>query len=283
MSTDEYLRHRGLVLRIAYDITGSLSEAEDIAQETWLRWHRATEETKVTRPRAYLARVATNLALDALRRRDYPGRFLPEPVPEGDATDSGLVVAEEVSLALALVLQSMSPLERTAFVLHDVFSFSHEEVAEFLGRSPSSVRQLASRARRHIEAGRSRFDVDTEKHHRLTEVFLTACRAGDLESLKNLLTEDVTVFSDGGGRATVAVRPIVGADKVARFFLGLTSKMTGTTTIELTSLNSTPAWIARVDGRVDHVGWPMVTGDGISAFYIVRNPEKLTALGRPQE
>jgi len=271
------------VLRIAYDITGSLSEAEDIAQETWLRWHRATEETGIAQPKAYLARIATNLALDALRRRDYPGCFLPEPVPEGDATDSELLVAEEVSLALALVLQSMSPLERTAFVLHDVFSFSHEEVAEFLGRSPSSVRQLASRARRHIEAGRSRFDVDTEKHHRLTEVFLTACRAGDLESLKNLLAEDVTVFSDGGGRATVALRPVVGADKVARFFLGLASKMTGTTSFEPANLNSTPAWIARVDGRIDHVGWPMVAGDGISAFYIVRNPEKLTSLGRPQE
>jgi sigma factor, sigma 70 type, group 4 (ECF) len=125
--------------------------------------------------------------------------------------------------------------------------------------------------------------VDTEKHHRLTEVFLTACRAGDLESLKNLLAEDVTVFSDGGGRATVALRPVVGADKVARFFLGLASKMTGTTSFEPANLNSTPAWIARVDGRIDHVGWPMVAGDGISAFYIVRNPEKLTSLGRPQE
>ena len=112
--------------------------------------------------------------------------------------------------------------------------------------------------------------MDTEKHHRLTEVFLTACRAGDLESLKNLLAEDVTVFSDGGGRATVALRPVVGADKVARFFLGLASKMTGTASFEPANLNSTPAWIARVDGRIDHVGWPMVAGDGISAFYIVR-------------
>ena len=152
-----------------------------------------------------------------------------------------------------------------------------------MGRSPSSVRQLASRARHHIEAGRSRFDVDAGKHRRLTEVFLTACRAGDLDSLKNLLAEDVTVVSDGGGRATVALRPVVGADKVARFFLGLASKMTGTTSFEPANLNSTPAWVARVDGRIDHVGWPMAAGDGISAFYIVRNPEKLTALGRPQE
>lgn len=219
-----------------------------------MHWHRTTEEAGIAQPKAYLIRIAINLVFDALRRYDYPGCFLPGPVLEDGATGSELLVTEKISLVLALALQSMSLLKCTAFVPHDIFSFSHEEVMEFLGRSPPSVRQLASYARHHIETGRSRSDVGTERHHRLTEVPLATCRAGDPELLESLLVEDTTVPSDDDGRTTVALRSVVGVDKAVHFFLSLTSEMTGTTSFESANLNSAPAWIARVDGRIGHVG-----------------------------
>ncbi|MDO5500798.1 MAG: sigma-70 family RNA polymerase sigma factor [Propionibacteriaceae bacterium] len=278
---EAFLCHRGLVVRLAYDITGSWGDAEDIAQEAWVRWRRAAERGgEIVDVRAYLARIATNLALDSLKkRRDYPGEFLPEPVPTGPGADADALVAAEIELALALVLQSMSPLERAAFVLYEAFGFSHPEVAEILGREPAAVRQLVHRARSYVQARRPRFDVDPTELERLSTAFRDAALGGDLDGLVAVLAADVVLVTDGGGKASAAIRPILGADKVARFLIGIASRATAETTVEFAELNHRLAWIIRTAGRADQVGWLGIRGGRIASVHIVRNPDKLTRLG----
>lgn len=278
MSDEAFLQHRGLVVRLAYDLTGSWADAEDIAQEAWVRW-RGVDPERVADPRAYLARIATNLALDSLRRRrDYPGEFLPEPVPTGPGADAEVLAAKEIELALALVLQSMSPLERAAFVLYEPFGFSHPEVAGILGREPAAVRQLVHRGRSHVQARRPRFDVDPVELERVSTAFRDAALGGDLDGLMAVLAEDVVLVADGGGKASAALRPVVGADKVARFMLGIASQATAAITVEFAELNHHLAWIIRDDGRPDQVGWLGVLGGRITSIHIVRNPDKLARL-----
>ncbi|WP_432560631.1 sigma-70 family RNA polymerase sigma factor [Granulicoccus sp. GXG6511] len=276
-----YLRHRGLIVGLAYDVTGSWGDAEDIAQETWIRWERAAARGGILDPRAYLARIATNLALDWVRRRkDYPGEYLPEPVPTGTGTEAEHLAAEEIQLALALVLQSMSPLERAAFVLHEAFGFSHPEIAEILGRAPAAVRQLVHRGRSHVQARRPRFDVDPVELERVATAFRDAALGGDFAALMAVLADDVVLVADGGGKASAAIRPILGADKVARFVLGVAAQATDGTTVEFAELNHHLAWIIRDAGRVDQVGWLGVVDGRIESIHIVRNPDKLARLNR---
>ena len=267
--------HRRLAVRIAYGITGSWADAEEIAQEAMLRVLQADD---VRDERALLARVATNLSLDRLRRRarvEYVGPWLPEPVATGPGADEAVARAEEVELALMIVLQSLSPVERATLLLHDVFGFSHEEVAQMLGRTPAAVRQSARRARAAAAARRPRFAHTDADARALIERFTAAVMEGDVERLVSLLTADATLVTDGGGKVSAALRPVQGADAVARFLVGLASKFAGRVAVAPLELNHATAIGVLLDGQLDQVQWLGTEEGRISAIRILRNPDKL--------
>lgn len=270
--------HRNLALRLAYDLTGSWADAEEIAQEALTRvW--ATPD--VRDPRALLARVTTNLAIDRLRasRVDYIGPYLPEPILTGDGADVAVERAQEVEVALLVALESLSPVERAALLLHDVFAFSFDEVADMLGRTPAAVRQAAVRARSHAAARRPRFEHPDAEARQLVERFFAAVHDGDVAALAQVLADDATLVSDGGGRIAAARRAIVGAEQVARFLAGLGTKFAGRFTTTPERLNHADALVVRVDGEIDQVVWLGVAEGRIARLYLVRNPNKLKALG----
>ncbi|MBO1419487.1 RNA polymerase sigma factor SigJ, partial [Streptomyces sp. FH025] len=252
----DFEQHRRLVFGIAYRMLGSVADAEDLVQDTWLRWSRVTDP--VAAPGGYLARTVTNLALNrldsaAVRRESYVGPWLPEPlVAEPDATE-GVERAETVSLALLVVLESLSPLERAVFVLKEAFDFSYREIAEALDRTEASCRQVGSRARAHVRARRPRYDAPPELRRRATEEFLAACVGGDLNRVLALLAPDVTTWSDGGGVVTATLRPVTGAGNVARFLLGLLRKLGEGVGARPVLVNGEPGLLVTVDGAVDSV------------------------------
>ncbi|WBP88145.1 RNA polymerase sigma-70 factor [Kitasatospora cathayae] len=285
----DFEQHRRTVFGIAYRMLGSVADAEDLVQDTWLRWSQVTGP--VASPGGYLARTVTNLALNrldsaAVRRESYVGPWLPEPlVSEPDATD-GVERAETVSLALLVVLESLSPLERAVFVLKEAFGFSYQEIAEALDRTEAACRQVGSRARAHVRARRPRYDAPPELRRRATDEFLAACVGGDLNRVLALLAPDVTTWSDGGGVITAAVRPVTGADNVARFLLGLLGKLGEGVGARPVLVNGEPGLVITVNGTLDSVsvldftegpeGRPLV-----SAIRAVRNPHKLAHLANP--
>lgn len=281
-ATAEYLRHRDLVVRLAYDITGSWADAEDVAQQVFLRW---PPEGEVRNPRAYLARMATNRALDVVEARarvDYVGPWLPEPVATGPGADDALVSADEVEIALMVVLGTLSPLERAVFLLHDVFAFTHAEIAVMLDRSPDAVRQLASRARRHVEARRPEPEpVDPAQLSALTGQFLVAAREGDVAGLQAFLTDDVVFVGDGGGKRSATMRPVVGPEKVARFFVGVARAVDERTRIVPVEANRRLALAIYQGDELDQVLWLVLRDGRIAQALAVRNPDKLTRLVRP--
>ncbi|MFH8381165.1 RNA polymerase sigma-70 factor [Kitasatospora sp. NPDC018058] len=275
-----------MVFGIAYRMLGSVADAEDLVQDTWLRWSQVTGP--VASPGGYLARTVTNLSLNRLdsavvRRESYVGPWLPEPlVTEPDATD-GVERAETVSLALLVVLESLSPLERAVFVLKEAFGFSYLEIAEALDRTEAACRQVGSRARAHVRARRPRYDAPPELRRRATDEFLAACVGGDLNRMLELLAPDVTSWNDGGGVITAALRPITGAEKVARFILGVLHKLGEDAGARPVLVNGEPGVLITVNGAVDSVSVLDFTEgpDGeplISAIRAVRNPEKLAHL-----
>lgn len=284
--SDVFGEHRPTLVGAAYRILGSHADAEDVVQDAWIRW-AATDPATVRSPRAFLLTVTTRLAINRLRdrqarREDYPGPWLPEPVATPSAAtegDSAVELAEEVSLAMLIVLESLSPLERAAFVLTDVFGMPSVEIGEALDRSPAAVRQLVHRARSHIRARAPRKHVDTEQHRRVTERFLAAAGTGDLPTLLAVLAPDVTLVSDGGGQVRAALRPIETSDKVARFLLGLL-RAPGAPSYrpELRQVNGETAVVVTTDEGVDSVLFVTVDGDQVSALHTIRNPDKLTAL-----
>lgn len=269
--------HRNLAIRLAYDLTGSWADAEEIAQEALARVWAAAE---VRDPRALLARVATNLAIDRLRasRVDYVGPYLPEPILTSDGADAAIERAQEVEVALLVALEALSPVERAALLLHDVFAFTFGEVADMLGRTPAAVRQAAARARSHAAARRPRFEHPEEEAKKLIERFFAAIHAGDVAALAELLAADATLVSDGGGKIAAARRPLVGADPVARFLAGLGAKFAGRFTLTPVRLNHADALVVRLDGEVDQVVWLGLAGVRVERVYLVRNPDKLVAL-----
>lgn len=278
----EYLAHRSLVVRLAYDITGSWADAEDVAQQTWLRWQSV--DTEVENPRAYLARIASRLALDVVAARErmgYPGPFLPEPVPTGPGADAAVEQAQEVEVALMVVLGTLSPLERAAFLLHDVFGFSHAEVADMLGRQEAAVRQLASRARRRIRERPDAVasDLDVAELRDLSDRFLGAARNGDLAALQEFLTEDVVFVGDGGGVASTTRRPVHGVDPVARLLVGLMTKYGSRMELEVVQANHRPALAMYLGGELDTLTWLIVREGRIARVLVVRNPHKLGLWG----
>ena len=275
---------RSLLFTVAYEMLGSVADADDVVQDSWLRWADVDHGT-VADPRAYLVRTVTRQALNRLRtvsrrRESYVGPWLPEPLLTTPDVVEDVELAESVSLAMLVVLDTLSPLERAVFVLREVFGFDHAEVAEATGRSPDAVRQLASRARRHVQARRPEAAVQARVPEGAEQValsFFAAAAGGDLQQLMDLLAPDVVLLSDGGGKAKAALRPITGADKVARFLLGI-RPADGFADVEWRSVNGTPSALVHLDGRLDTVATGVVVDGKVARLYLVRNPDKLTGL-----
>src|SRR5215208_6113341 len=249
VTTETYESLRPLAFSIAYRMLGSVTEAEDVVQEGLLRLHRAEG---VEHPRAFVATVVTRLSIDELRsararRETYPGSWLPEPIVTDSRPDD-----ESVSMALLITLESLTPVERAVFLLHDVFDYGYDEIAEIVGKTPPNCRQLAVRARRHVEARRPRFDAPAAQREELARRFLAACTDGDLDALIELLAEDAVLYGDGGGRAPAAARPIEGGERVARFLvrLGQLGRRIGAQ-LRPTEVNGQPAaLVLDAEGRV---------------------------------
>jgi RNA polymerase sigma-70 factor, ECF subfamily len=268
--------YRDSMLAIAYRMLGSAAEAEDVVQEAWLRWQASAREA-VRSERAFLSTVVTRLCLDRLKsarasREQYVGTWLPEPVRTDTQVDP-----ESISLAFLVLLESLSPVERAVYLLHEVFGYSHSEVAEMVGKEEAACRQSLHRAREHIHARRPRFAPSKEAHERLVTGFMSACFSGDLEGLKRLLADDVTLWADGGGRVRGAARNAVrGADDVARLYLGLVKKMPPGAAPEIAEVNGWPALVLRLNGEVFDVMAFETDGERIHSIRSVLNPEKLT-------
>jgi RNA polymerase sigma-70 factor (ECF subfamily) len=282
-AAEDFERHRGPLTGLGYRMLGSLAEAEDLVQEAYLRWH-AADRSAVEDARAFLSRVMTRLCLDHLksaraRREKNVGPWLPEPVLDDEAltADAESELADDLSVALLLALERLSPLERAAFLLHDVFDMEFAWVAEVLERSEPACRQLAARARAHVQESRPRFTVSREDCTRLTEAFLTATRTGDAGTLTRLLARDAVLHSDGGGKRPAALRPITGREKIIRFFVGLAGKadLTGAYVYTPARINGQPGYVvAEPDGSVTSVALELRDGL-VASIYIMRNPEKL--------
>jgi RNA polymerase sigma-70 factor (ECF subfamily) len=280
-------RHRRLLFTVAYQMLGSVADAEDVVQDAWLRWSSA-DRSDVADERAYLVRTVSRLALDRLnsaraRRETYVGPWLPEPLMTGPAAEPDPAdvaeLGEQVSLALLVVLETLSPVERAVFVLREVFGMPAAEVARVLGRSEAAVRQLAHRAREHVEARQPRFDTDRGRAREVTERFLAAAVGGDVDGLLAAMSPGVVLISDGGGKVKAARRPIVGADKVARFLaaiapvgaeLGLR--------VGMADVNGAPAVIAWND-EGPYMALQLVLVDGlVEQVLYMGNPEKLAGI-----
>lgn len=272
-----------MLFGIAYRMLGSAADAEDVVQDAWLRWH-GVDADSVAEPRAYLARTVTNLSINKLRsaaarREAYVGPWLPEPLVEAAGAadaDGGVERAEDVSLAMLVVLETLSPLERAVFVLREVFGFSHREIAEATDRSEAAVRQVATRARDHVRARRPRYDAPAALRRRLTDDFLAACAGGDLNQVLALLAPDVTAWSDGGGKVRAALRPVHGADKVARWILGVMATSIPDFGAHRVDVNGRPGLLITSGGVPDTVCCAEFAEDGtVTALHLVRNPHKL--------
>ncbi|MEU9638166.1 RNA polymerase sigma-70 factor [Streptomyces tendae] len=286
-ATDVFEEHRPVLLGVAYRMLGRLADAEDVVQEAWLRWSGADRST-VREPRGYLVRVTTRLAVDRLRQvksrgETYVGPWLPEPYVTdfGDAVPDAAeraVLADSVSLAVLVVLESLSPLERAVFVLREAFGYPYAEIAAMLERGEAAVRQLAGRARKHVDERRPRYDVDPAQRRDLTERFLAAAAEGDLAGLLATLAPDVRLVGDSGGRSRAPLRVLESADKVGRFLFAVAQQGIPDATFHFLELNGGPALLVRSGGKPDSVLQVDVAEGRIQAVYIIRNPDKLASL-----
>ncbi len=271
--------HRALLFTVAYEILGSAADAEDVVQEVWLRW-RQVDLAQVRDGRAYLVTIATRQALNRLRtvqrrREEYVGPWLPEPLrTSGDVADD-VALADAVSTAMLLVLDTLGPVERVVFVLHEVFDVPYGEIARSVDRSVEAVRQIAVRARRHVAARRPRQQVQAAERAAVLERFFAAARSGDMQSLVDLLAPDVVLVTDGGGLRPAALRPISGAAKVMRFLLGVWNTEAAITSV---TLNGSAGLCFDVGGEIDTVVTLGIHDGLIRDVYVVRNPQKLTAI-----
>ncbi|MET7600064.1 RNA polymerase sigma-70 factor [Streptomyces sp. NPDC004082] len=286
-ATDVFEEHRPVLMGVAYRMLGRVADAEDVVQEAWLRWSDS-DRSDVRTPRAYLVRVTTRLAIDRLRQvqsrnEAYVGPWLPEPyVTEfGDTapdTAERAVLADSVSLAVLVVLESLSPLERAVFVLREAFGFPYAEIATTLDRSEAAVRQLAGRARRHVEERRPRYEVDPAERRALTERFLAAAVDGDLAGLMSLLAPEVQLVGDSGGLSKAPLRVLHSADKVGRFLHAVSGKGVPDVSFRMVELNGGAAFLVLSGDKVDSVFQLDVTDGRIQCVYVIRNPEKLLSL-----
>lgn len=273
--------HRSLLFTIAYEITGTATDAEDVVQDSFLRWSAVDAET-VQNPRAYLAKTVTRQALNSLRaarrrREDYIGPWLPEPVVTAPDVADNAVLSESLSFAMLVVLETLSPDERAVFVLREVFDFPYAEIADATDKSLAAVRQMASRAKAHVRARQPRFAVDARRQRAVAERFLTALLGGDMQELMDVLAPGAVLLSDGGGKVTAARRPVIGADNIARFLAGIAKTPVPDMRVEQSVLNGMPALIVFSGDRVDLVALIESSTDHVTGVYLVRNPDKLGA------
>ncbi|OBJ01407.1 RNA polymerase subunit sigma-24 [Mycobacterium sp. 1482292.6] len=282
---------RPLLFTIAYEMLGSATEADDVLQDSYLRW-AAVDLATVRDTKSYLAQLVTRQALNSLRagarrREDYVGPWLPEPLLlEEQDPAADVVLAESISMAMLVVLETLSPDERAVFVLREVFGFDYGEIAEAVGRPAPTVRQVAHRAREHVRARRKRFDtVDPERNAEITAQFLATAAGGDVEALMSMLAPDATWTADSGGVVSAARRPVVGAQKVARAIVGLMRRAAtmGATRVEMVTCNGAPAVLLYLGDQLEGVITLEITGDKITNFYVMRNPQKLAALATARD
>jgi RNA polymerase sigma-70 factor (TIGR02957 family) len=288
--------HRDLLVAVAYRMLGSVTDAEDAVQEAWLRWSNV-DHSEVKDPRAFLVRVTTRLAIDRLRRakarrESYVGPWLPEPVLTEQEDPAGdLAMAESVSMAMLVVLETLSPLERAVFVLREAFGMPHAEIAEVLGRREEAVRQLARRARDHVRERRTRFDADQDEQREVTACFLKATSTGDLEALMEVLSPGVELVADGGGKALAPRRPVVGAEKVARFLVAIVdeeqtarflrsvgSESSEEVRVHVAPVNGEPGVVITAGGEPISALVLEVSGGAVQTIQLVANPEKLAGV-----
>jgi RNA polymerase sigma-70 factor, ECF subfamily len=283
---------RPLLFTIAYEILGSATEADDVLQDSYLRWADVDLST-VHDTKSYLAQLVTRQALNALRagarrREEYVGPWLPEPLLLDDQDPSAdVVLAESVSMAMLVLLETLSPDERAVFVLREVFGFDYAEIADAVGKPVPTVRQVAHRAREHVRARRKRFDaVDPHRNAEITAQFLASAASGDVEALMTMLAPDATYVADSGGKVSAARRPVVGADRVARALAGLLRKVHGiwtTLRVEMVTCNSAPAVLVYHGEHLEMVTTLEIVDDKVTNLYVMRNPDKLAALATARE
>ncbi|MBB5868122.1 RNA polymerase sigma-70 factor (ECF subfamily) [Allocatelliglobosispora scoriae] len=283
-ATEAFVAHRNLLFTVAYEMLGSAADAEDVLQETWLLWAKVDLDT-VREHRAYLVRIVTRQALNRLRtlsrrRESYIGPWLPEPLLTVPDVAEDVELAESLSMAMLLVLETLTPTERAVFVLREVFESDYDEIAEAVGKSPAAVRQIAHRARGHVAARRPREAASAAENRIALEAFRRAIETGDLQSLLSILAPDVVVISDGGGVKQAVLRPIVGADKVARLLAAGLGKVGAALSLEPAQINGCPGLVMRLDGEFDSIVALRVEDGLISGVYTVRNPEKLARMHR---
>ncbi|MFE7419648.1 RNA polymerase sigma-70 factor [Rhodococcus sp. NPDC057529] len=283
-ATEAFVTHRNLLFTVAYEMLGSSADAEDILQETWLRWAGVDLGT-VRNQRAYLVRITTRQALVRLRtlgrrRESYVGPWLPEPLLTAPDVAEDVELADSVSMAMMLVLETLAPTERAVFVLHEVFDLEYGEIAAAVDKSTDAVRQIAHRARTHVAARRPRGVVTPAESRDALDAFKRALETGDLQSLLDQLAPDVVLLGDGGGVKQAVLRPIVGADKVGRLLAAGLPRIGGEVSVEPVQMNGSPALIVRLDGEIDDVVAVRMDDGLITGLYIVRNPEKLSRVER---
>ena len=288
--TERFTLLRPLLFTIVYEILGSATESDDVLQDSYLRWAEVDLAT-VRDTKSYLAQLVTRQALNALRasarrREDYIGPWLPEPLLLDDRDASvDVVLAESVSMAMLVLLETLSPDERAVFVLREVFGFDYDEIAGAVGKSVTTVRQVAHRAREHVQARRKRFEpVDSARSAQITEQFMTAAATGDMEGLLTMLAPDATWTADGGGKASAARRPVVGAERVAAAVIGVfrLGQKLPDVRIETAICNSAPAVVVYSGDHLEGVFLVEIIDGKITHFYAIRNPEKLAAIAVPR-
>ncbi|MCE6994642.1 RNA polymerase sigma-70 factor [Saccharothrix sp. S26] len=277
--TATFVAHRNLLFTVAYQLLGSAADAEDVVQETWLRW-TGVDLAEVRDERAYLVRITTRQALNRLRalgrrKESYVGPWLPEPLLTSPDVAEDVELADSLSTAMLLVLETLAPTERAVFVLREVFDLGYDEIAEAVDKTPAAVRQIAHRARAHVAERRPRGTVSPDATRHALSAFQRAVETGDLRGLLDVLAPDVVVLSDAGGLKQAARKPVVGAEKVARFLAARWDVVTTRTSTEPVLLNGAPALIMRVDGELDGVVTARVEDGVVTGLYFLRNPEKL--------
>ncbi|MFD7058690.1 RNA polymerase sigma-70 factor [Streptomyces sp. NPDC059906] len=279
-ATEAFVAHRNLLFTVAYEMLGSAADAEDVLQETWLKWAGVDLDTVRDR-RAYLVRITTRQALNRLRtlgrrKESYVGSWLPEPLLTTPDVAEDVELADSVSMAMMLVMETLAPTERAVFVLREVFDLGYDEIAEAVEKSPAAVRQIAHRARAHVAARRPRGAVSATESREALAAFQRAVETGDLQGLLDILSPDVVLLGDGGGIKQAVLRPVVGADKVARLMLGGLRKLPVVMTMDPAQVNGHPALVIRLDGELDTVVAVRFDEGRITGLYAVRNPEKLS-------
>ena len=285
MTEDPFVAHRSVLFTVAYEMLGSAADAEDVLQESWLRW-ADVDHAQVLDPRAYLIRVVTRQALNRLRtlsrrREEYVGEWLPEPLLTSPDVAEDIELAESVSFAMLTVLETLGPVERAVFVLREVFDVPYGEIAEAIGKSAAAVRQTARRAREHVAARRPRVRVSRSEQQAVVERFLVALRTGRLQELLDVLAPDVVMIADGGGLVAAALTPVHGAEVVGKLLARANQVVTAFETTAVW-LNGSPAGRVEFDGEPAAVS--LVVDHGrITRIYVVRNPRKLTRLDEPAE